>query len=80
MVRIGVSRTVEDTHMSEADKDRLEGAGDKVSGKVKEGVGKLTGDEQTEAEGKLDQVKGDIKQGVADAKDKISDVVKKLTD
>ena len=40
--------------MSDADKDRLSGLGDKVSGNVKEGVGKLTGDKQTEHEGKAE--------------------------
>lgn len=58
--------------MTDTTKDRVEGAGDKLGGNVKEGVGKLTGDEQTQAEGKTDQVKGDVKQGVADVKDKVS--------
>jgi uncharacterized protein YjbJ (UPF0337 family) len=34
---------------------------DKVKGAIKEGVGKVTGDRRTEAEGKTDQVKGDLK-------------------
>ena len=66
--------------MSDADKDRLSGLGDKVSGNVKEGVGKVTGDKQTEGEGKAEKVVGDIKEGVADLKDKVSDAVKKVTD
>ena len=63
--------------MSENEKDRVEGAGDKLAGTVKEGVGKITGDKQTESEGKVDQIKGDVKQGVADVKDKVSDMVDK---
>ncbi len=43
---------------------------DKVSGKFKEGAGKLTGDAQTEGEGKSEQVQGKFKEGVTDAKDK----------
>ncbi|MGC4192608.1 MAG: CsbD family protein [Thermomicrobiales bacterium] len=66
--------------MSDADKDRLAGIGDKVSGNVKEGVGKVTGDKQTEGEGKAEQVVGDVKEGLADLKDKVSDTVKKITD
>jgi uncharacterized protein YjbJ (UPF0337 family) len=37
------------------DKDRIEGAGKNIKGKVKEGAGKVTGDTKTEAEGKVDQ-------------------------
>ena len=40
-----------------ADKDRIEGAGKGLKGKIKEGVGKVTGDTKTEAEGKFDQGK-----------------------
>lgn len=40
-----------------------------VKGKVKEEVGKVTGDEEMEAEGQADQVKGNLKQ----AGDKIKD-------
>jgi len=63
-----------------SEQDRIEGTGDELKGKVKEGVGKLTGDDSKEAEGKLDQVKGNVKQGIADAKDKINDAVKKVTE
>lgn len=50
------------------------GTMDKLKGSVKEGVGKLTGNEQTEAEGKADKTKGDAKNLVDKAKDKVSDV------
>lgn len=43
---------------------------DKVSGKVKEGAGKATGDAETEAEGKGQNLQGKVKEGVNDAKDK----------
>jgi len=65
--------------MSNSNEDRIDGAGDKVSGNVKEGIGKLTGDDKTENEGKGEQAKGDVKQGIADIKDKVSDAVKKVT-
>ena len=38
------------------DENRVQGAWDKVKGAVKEGAGKLTGDEKLEAEGKADKV------------------------
>ena len=37
------------------------GTTDKIVGKIKEGIGKLTGDKRTETEGKTDQAKGKVK-------------------
>jgi len=51
------------------DKDRLKGAASDMKGKVKEAVGKVTGDTKTEAEGKADQVKGKVQNAVGGAKD-----------
>ncbi|HET6468816.1 MAG TPA: CsbD family protein [Geminicoccaceae bacterium] len=45
------------------------GTSDKVKGSIKEGVGKMTGDKRTEAEGKTDQAKGDVKNAARDVKD-----------
>lgn len=61
--------------MSDADQVRGEGAVDKAKGSVKEGVGKLRGDEDQEAEGKADQAKGGLKEKFADAKDKVDEVI-----
>ncbi|MEQ1842641.1 MAG: CsbD family protein [Verrucomicrobiales bacterium] len=44
---------------------------DQAKGKLKEGLGNLTGDKSTEVEGKFDQLKGKIKEGIADVKDRI---------
>lgn len=49
----------------------LDGKLDQAKGKMKEGYGKLTNDQSTEAEGKADQVKGKIKEGLGEAKRKI---------
>ncbi len=65
--------------MSDNSKDRAEGAVDKVVGKAKERFGDATGNEDARAEGQVDQGKGEAKQGVADAKDKVDDVVRKIT-
>lgn len=46
---------------------------EELGGKLKEGVGKVTGDEELEAQGKGDQAKSDIKQ----AGEKIKDAFKK---
>ena len=57
------------------DKDRVEGAGKNIVGKIKEGVGKITGDTKTEAEGKADQVEGKVQNTVGGIKDKAREVL-----
>lgn len=42
---------------------------DKLRGKAKEGVGKATGDDALENQGKRDQSKSDLKQAAEKAKD-----------
>ena len=42
---------------------------DKLRGKAKEGVGKATGDDALENQGKRDQSKSDLKQATENAKD-----------
>jgi uncharacterized protein YjbJ (UPF0337 family) len=52
-----------------ADHDRIEGSAKNVGGKIKEGVGKMTGDSKLQAEGKADQVEGKVQNVVGGAKD-----------
>lgn len=59
--------------MSNADEDRVEGSGKQIGGKVKEGLGKLTGDAKLQAEGKGDQAKGKVQNVVGGAKDALRD-------
>jgi uncharacterized protein YjbJ (UPF0337 family) len=40
------------------DKDRIQGSAEQAKGKVKEVVGKVTGDSKLEGEGKAEQFKG----------------------
>ena len=47
-----------------------------MTGKVKEGVGKMTDNERLEAEGKADQVKADAKQAADKVKDAFEDGTK----
>ena len=51
------------------DKDRVKGSFEQAKGKVKEVVGKVTGDSKTEGEGKAGQVKGKIQNTVGGIKD-----------
>lgn len=59
------------------DKDRVEGAAKNIKGKIKEGVGKVTGDTKTEAEGKADQVEGKVQNTVGGVKDKARELLDK---
>lgn len=51
------------------DKDRVEGSATNMGGKLKEGAGKLTGDEKMRQEGLADQVKGKVQNAVGGIKD-----------
>lgn len=51
------------------DKDRIEGAAKQMGGKVKEAVGKVTGDEKLKAEGRADQAAGKVQNAVGGIKD-----------
>jgi uncharacterized protein YjbJ (UPF0337 family) len=57
------------------DKDRIEGAGKQIKGKVKEGVGKATGDTKLQGEGKADKAEGKVQNTVGGMKDKVRDAV-----
>jgi len=52
--------------------DKAKNKAEEVGGKVKEGVGKATGDRSLENQGKVDQTKGNLKQ----AGEKVKDAVK----
>ena len=56
-----------------ADHDRIEGAAKNIGGKIKEGVGKMTGDSKLQAEGKADQVEGKVQNTVGGVKDSLRD-------
>ena len=55
--------------------EKLENAKDKVGGQAKEGLGKVTGDKQTEAEGQTQQGKADAKDKLQDARDTVKGAV-----
>ncbi|MFN0281169.1 MAG: CsbD family protein [Kineosporiaceae bacterium] len=49
--------------------DKFANKADDLAGKAKEGVGRATGDEELQAEGKSDQAKSDLKQAGEKVKD-----------
>jgi len=52
-------------------RDHLKSAADKAAGAVKEGVGKATGNQKLETEGRLDEARGEAREVVGDAKDAV---------
>ncbi|GAB3848980.1 CsbD family protein [Nesterenkonia populi] len=53
--------------------DKADAGKDKVAGSAKEGAGKLTGDERTEAEGKGQNLQGKLKDAGESVKDAAGD-------
>jgi uncharacterized protein YjbJ (UPF0337 family) len=52
------------------DKDRIKGLAEQAKGRVKETVGKVSGDTKTEAEGKAEKLAGKVENTVGGLKDK----------
>jgi uncharacterized protein YjbJ (UPF0337 family) len=59
------------------DKQRIIGGAKKVTGKIKEKVGRMTGDRQTEAEGSVEKAEGRVRSAVGHAKDAARELVHK---
>ena len=54
-------------------KDEAKGAGKETRGHIKDAVGKATGDEKLQAEGKMDKAGGKVKSAVGGIADTIRD-------
>ncbi|MEN2976693.1 CsbD family protein (plasmid) [Tistrella bauzanensis] len=59
------------------DKDRIEGGVREAKGKVKEVAGRVTGDRQTEAEGRGEKTAGKVQGEYGKAKDTVRDSLRK---
>jgi uncharacterized protein YjbJ (UPF0337 family) len=53
---------------------------DQATGRVKQAVGDLTGDEQLKKEGQADESAGKVKEFLQDVEDKAEDLVDKVKD
>ena len=58
------------------DREHVKGAADKAKGAIKDAAGKVTGDKELQAEGKLDKAKGSGHNAVGDVKDSLRDASK----
>ena len=61
-------------------KDQAQGQFDQMKGKVKQGIGKATGDEALHDEGVADEASGNVQEGVGKVKEKVGNAVKNLGD
>jgi uncharacterized protein YjbJ (UPF0337 family) len=57
------------------DKEHVKGAADKAKGAIKDTAGKVNGDKELQAEGKLDKAKGDAHNALGNAKDAVKKAV-----
>ena len=60
--------------MSEGLGDKVQGSAKELGGNIQEGVGKATGDRETQAEGTANQVEGAGQQAVGNVKDAAGNV------
>ena len=60
--------------------DKMSNAAEDMKGKAKEAVGSATGNDQMEADGKLDQAKAAVKDKVEDVKDAVAEKFNDVTD
>ena len=61
--------------MSAPNKDEVEGKYEQAKGSVKEGFGRITGDDDMRAEGSMDKLKGDVQEGWGGTKRKVGDML-----
>jgi uncharacterized protein YjbJ (UPF0337 family) len=66
--------------MGAPNEDEMEGKYEQAKGSVKEGFGRLTGDDDLQAEGSADKLKGDVQEGWGGAKRKVGDMLEDAGD
>lgn len=60
--------------------DKIKGVANQAGGKVKQGIGRVIGNEQMQAEGMAQQVKGKVQQKVGEAKSTVKDAANRVAD
>ncbi len=72
------NRTGDDAMSSTTDK--IKGLANEAAGNVKQGIGKATGNEKLQAEGKAQELKGEAQKTVGDVKDGVNSAAQKAAD
>jgi len=57
------------------DNDRVDGAAKTMGGKLKEGLGNLTGDAKLKGDGQADQAEGKVQNAVGGLKDSVREAI-----
>jgi uncharacterized protein YjbJ (UPF0337 family) len=71
---------VEAQEVRAMNQDELEGKGEQVKGKIKQGVGDLTDNERLHDEGVADEAAGEVQEGYGKAKRKVGEAISDLGD
>jgi uncharacterized protein YjbJ (UPF0337 family) len=66
--------------MGAPNNDEIKGKYEQAKGSVKEGLGRLTGDDEMRAEGSADKMKGDVQEGYGTAKRKVGEAIEDVGD
>ena len=61
-------------------RDELEGKGEQLKGKIKQGVGDATDNERLHDEGVADEAAGDVQEGYGKTKRKVGEAIEDLGD
>lgn len=61
-------------------KDELDGKAEAAKGKIKQGVGDLTGDDRLREEGAADEVGGEVQEGFGKARRKVGEAIEDAGD
>ncbi|MBI6555780.1 MULTISPECIES: CsbD family protein [Pseudomonas] len=56
--------------------DKVKGVANEAVGNIKQGVGKVTGNDKLRAEGVVQEKKGEVQQAVGDIKDAVKKAIK----
>ncbi len=71
------SQPIHDGRFQMTNEQQDKGTWEKTKGMVREGVGKMTGDEKMEYQGKAEQAEGEARRGVGDAEQKVRDATER---
>jgi uncharacterized protein YjbJ (UPF0337 family) len=61
-------------------RDELDGKADQLKGKIKQGVGDVTGNERLHDEGVADEAAGDVQEGFGRGRRKVGEAIEDVAD
>ena len=61
-------------------RDELDGKADQLKGKIKQGVGDVTGNERLHDEGVADEAAGDVQEGFGRGRRKVGEAIEDIAD